>query len=157
MLALSPTGYFASGSNEPIVQPSLADAGIGCPPAASGITALTVANLTTVTPISFSKGAVSAGDAILAKVLPGMVMSSQYGIQTFSGTLAGNSTGLVNKGVGLQKFGASTGLKKGKVAAKVLETVKYKLCSHLQTTDAAASCNMQVAMFSNVILVACNR
>jgi hypothetical protein len=152
VLALSSTGYFASGSNEPIVQPSLADAGIGCPPAATGITALTVANLTTVTPISFSKGSVSAGDAALAKVLPGMVMSSQYGIQTFSGTLAGNSMGLVNKGIGLQKFGASTGLKRGKVAAKVLETVKYKICSHLQTTDAAASCNMQVAMFSNVIL-----
>lgn len=51
VLALSPTGYYASGSNIPIIQPNLGDAYptfVSCPPTATQIAMITVATLTVI-------------------------------------------------------------------------------------------------------------
>lgn len=148
ILALGPSGYFASGSAEAIVQPGLPEAGIGCPPSQSGISSDTVAAISTVVPINLSSSAVNQADAVLAQITPGAVQASQYGIPTYSGTVAP----VVTKKMKVMKFGASSGLTQGKIASKVAETVKYKICSHISTKNSDVSCDPVIVKFANVIL-----
>ena len=79
VLALGPTGYYASGSNVPIVQPFQGDAYptfLSCPPTPIQIAAITVGTLSTVLPLNLN--GVSSQDAALARAFTGSVVPQQY-------------------------------------------------------------------------------
>jgi len=136
VLALGLSGYLASGSSEPVIQPILSLASTApnpyhppsCPPVGTDVTQFQVAALSTVIPINFSNGATNSYDAALAKILPGQVSSSIQGFRAFSGTPIES----LKKRTKVQKVGAATGLTLGKYL-KILKTVHYKICSHMYT------------------------
>jgi hypothetical protein len=151
VLALGTSGYLASGSGEPIVQPSLSTLAnqlnlASCPPTASQIAAAQVATLSTVVPFTFSASAQNTYDAALAKILPGSATSSINGISAFSGTVLSP----VNKGLKVQKVGPQTGKTSGKVK-KILKVAKYKICAHMYTSTEA--CGEALVMFGVHIVV----
>lgn len=162
VLALGTGGYFASGSGQPIVQPSLTGLGqlglINCPPLApqSALTAAQVATLSTVVPITFNTSAKNSYDVALAAILPGAASSSISGITAFSGTLLSP----VNKGLKVQKAGAATGLTYGKVK-KILKVAKYEICANTPTSVSLNSkgkvtsevCGNTKLMFASHIVV----
>jgi hypothetical protein len=157
VLAVGPAAYFGTNSQEPIMQPGLKQAWGEDPPTTpsclpqGGVNSLEVAKLNTVVSINFSAGAVNTVDAALAQVIPGMVGSSQYGIKTYSGT----PLAVEKKGMLVQKFGASTGLKTGKIVSGKLMTERYKICTHLGVptkANPAPLCPTKTVLFKDVML-----
>jgi hypothetical protein len=152
VLALSPTGYYASGSNIPIVQPPMTIAYpsfISCPPTSLQIASITVGQLLTVLPLNLNDG-VTLEDAALARAFSGVVTPQQYGISTFSNIPTGtNGHNIVHKGMLLQASGGFSGLRKGKVINAIAKSVRIKFCNHIETRK--ANCPYSYTIVQNTI------
>ncbi len=149
-LAIGPSGYFATGSPQPITQPDVVQVVAHCNdinPAV--ITSLQVATLSTVVPVSFT--GLNQADAAIARVLPGKVSSSIVGIPKFSGT----ALKVVKAGLIVQQTGAVSGNKTGKVISKVLMPARYKVCRHIPTTPGQTvnGCGFAVIRVNNTFEV----
>ncbi|HUY39212.1 MAG TPA: hypothetical protein VMV13_10295 [Candidatus Binataceae bacterium] len=138
VFGLGPNGYFTSGSGQPITQPTVTQIDATCPPAASSITGIQVASLSTIIQPNFSKGAMTPADAAMAQVLPGHVSSSILNIPKFSST----PLTVVKKGLQVEEQGGCTALKPGHVITKMLMPKSYKICTtaQLKNVDGKLEC-----------------
>ena len=150
VLAFAPEyPFFGSGSNEPIIQPSLGH--INNISYCSQITPALisqyqVASLTTVVPLVYG-GTVNSADAAIAKVIPGMVSSSISYIPQFSGV----PLTVVKKGMLVQMTGAATGNTPGRVISKMLMVDATNGCKYITTTGEknAKSCGFERVAIGN--------
>jgi len=158
VLALGPTGLLTSSSPaQPVIQPSYDHSEPplpSCPPPPSYVTTLQVASLGTVVPIDFTNPAQNTYDAALAPIIPGKVKSEIYTLPPFSGA----PMSPVNVGLKVQKMGAASGFKTGRVT-RINRPVEYKMCTRIPTkvrsdfSVVASSCEPMTTRFANHIIV----